>query len=209
MNTLSHPANKNIRPEETNDLGRALREPTLRQVDYPMGLRDASSALTYVDGAGNTYLKPVLDHDFDASIRLEETGLGQGRTVFGDQHRPIAIKYSAETDLVTMPAIFNASVEIEQGLGDIVEATVQAGLLLAAVKKNCGFVPSGVSLDDFAIDRSTGTAELLPPFSVDIDQTVESAFESLKIDAINRSAKQEQVGVLESTFAAAHRHLGW
>jgi len=194
-------------PVSTENIG-PEHEPILFEVDYPMKLRDDSLATTYVDPEGTTYLHPTIKHDYHASISLEEAGLSSGEVVTY-YHKPIAVKYSPDTDLVILSAIFNASVDLEHGSEDIVESLVHAGELLNAAKKQCGFVPRNLDMDNLAIDRSRGTAELLLPFNVDTVSSPQQAFGLLKEDAFKRIISQAHTPIITACFDMAVRRLGW
>lgn len=199
----SSPLDRNFQPDLLD-----MQISGLQRVNYPNGLRNDELAATFVDSEGNTYLQPFAEHDFGASVELEVNGLTSGE-VISDEDKPTAIKYPATTDLVTLPAILNASIGIEEGREDIAGVMLLTGKLLEMMKERCDFVPAKISLEALAVDRSSGSAEILAPFVVDTKRSAEAVLKSLMYDAVARSAKPQDATILEQCFTEALELLEW
>ncbi|MDB5181985.1 MAG: hypothetical protein JWP13_748, partial [Candidatus Saccharibacteria bacterium] len=107
-----------------------------------------------MDHEGATYLMPTTDYDFHISEALHETGLQDSEVVYDGHNTPVALKFPEEEDLVSLPAIINASMGVEDAVTDVEEAFGLFSNLVVRMKQTIGVVPEGMTIDALAVDRT-------------------------------------------------------
>jgi hypothetical protein len=169
---------------------------------YPTGLRYDGKAITYVDTRGGLLLVPSAQHDFAYSTRMRDAGLTAGE--IRELEAQKGIYYPQTADLIVFPAILNAAANAEQGYEDVLYTVNATGYLLNRLKKQFGDLPSISCLDDIAVDRSTGSIELLAPFEVDGNLQPGDVFHRLLQDGTARSRNVSEQEMVQRCFALAH-----
>jgi hypothetical protein len=148
-----------------------LAEMGLERVSYLAGLRTDLNAPTYIDKENRLYLRPLADHDYEASHHLKSAGLSIAEMVSipnpdnpSESLGPL-FRYGAEADFVTLSAVLNSSVDVPDALEDVLGCLVKVGEFMKTAKEICDFLPYYAPISSWAIDRNTGKVELLPPFN--------------------------------------------
>ncbi len=179
-------------------------------VSYPNALRKDKLAINYADHQGSIFLQPVVEHDFSASEKLKSNGLSWGQMVLSPEtHEPVMVKYAADIDIVSLPAIINASINTLQGWDDIIATLVLTGRLLEHSQRLCGFVPTNLNLDGVAINRSAAAAELLLPFNVSSESSPQDAFAPVVDDIMKRCVQPLHCSIMKNCIEGAITQLGW
>lgn len=166
------------------------------------------AAITLMDDAGTTYLLPTQDFDFHISEALHEKGLQDSEVVYDAHNVPVALKFPEDEDLVNMPAILNATVGVEDAVSDVEDAFVLFGDLVGRMKQELGVVPTAMTIDALAIDRTRNKAVLLPPFQVSETVNEMNALQGLYEHAMNRAYTQEEQQMIQHAWQAAGERVG-
>lgn len=160
------------------------------------------AATTLMDDAGATYLLPNGDYDFSISEELHDKGLQDGEVVYAEGHA-VALKFPAEEDLVSLPAVINASIGVEDAVTDVEQAIVLFADLATRMAREMGVVPSDMTIDAVAVDRTKNTAVLLPPFKVSHDTNVYAALEGLYRHAMERAHTFQEQQIIQKAWRSA------
>lgn len=175
------------------------REPVL--VRFPNALRNDGLANTYMGADGSSILVPNVPHDFDFTRRLAAAGLTKGTVAtLGEEQ---GVRYSADSDLVGLAAVMNAAIRVEDGRQDIVHTLELVGKLTLEMKRRLGALPLITTIEAVAVDRSTNTAELLPPYQVSAEIDPEAVFQNLQQDAYGRSRSPLEDEMIAQCFSVA------
>jgi hypothetical protein len=182
----------------------------LIEVTPPTALRSDLAATTLMDEEGSTYLMPYTDYDFHISEELHTRGLQDGEVVYDLHDHPVAIKYPAETDLVSLPAVINASVglEGEDAFADVEQTIILFADLVKKIKDAIGVAPEDVAIDALAVDRTKNVAVLLPPFKMSHEATVQTALESLYQHALSRAHTYDEQYLIQQAWQSARVKVG-
>lgn len=162
-----------------------------------------------MDEEGSTYLMPNTDYDFSISEELHQRGLQDGEVVNDAHGQPVAIRYSADADMVSLPAIINASVglEGEDAIADVEQAVVLFADLVAKIKDEMGVAPDDVAIDVLAVDRTKNAAVLLPPFRVAHESNTHTAIESLYQHALRRAHTYDEQHLIHQAWQSARQKV--
>jgi hypothetical protein len=182
----------------------------LIEVTPPTALRSDLAATTLMDEEGTTYLMPYSDYDFHISEELHARGLQDGEVVYDLHDHPVAIKYPTEADLVSLPAVINASVglEGEDAFADVEQSIILYADLVKKIKESMGTAPYDMAIDVLAVDRTKNVAVLLPPFKMSQDATVHTALESLYEHALSRAHTYEEQHLIQQAWQSAREKVG-
>lgn len=182
----------------------------LYEISYPGELRSDHASVSYTDSVGNTYLEPLFEHDYNYSRALVEHGLSAAEIVEKEGYISPLIKYDAETDLLPLASLLNSSLDHPEALPDVTTALGMVVLLLKRAGRQTGHLPASPILPMFAIDKSSGSAEMLAPFySTPVHaRTLTDALGDLRADIIERCDSDFQRGQIKECFDHAVNKVG-
>jgi hypothetical protein len=179
----------------------------LARVPFPNGLRADNQAATFIDNEFHLFLKPLGANDYNAYTTLKNAHLTKGQVVYNaETHDPELITYG-DADLVSLSAIFNASVTVPDAHEDMVDSLVKISNYIQKMYDSCGFVPVDVAVGGWAIDRETGDVELLPPFWPTTHSKPDEKYSELVVDLWENAQKYQsydQQQEIERVLQDAH-----
>lgn len=154
---------------------------TLKQVGIPFALRRDGLADTYL-GDGGLYLLPMSNHDYALTALLEAKNLSVAKLIGTDDGRQL-IHYGKNVELVSFSALLSSSIDEEEGQRQITDAIQRLTILLQSIVNLTGKLPQIDHTDDIAIDRWSGSIELIAPFTLSSDVTIPELIERLENSA--------------------------
>lgn len=170
------------------------------RVSFPGELRPDGLALTYMTPDQGVLLVPLGDHDFAASRLLHEMGLSAGSVEEKEGHD--AIYYPPALDLVTFSGVLNASAQVESGYRDIVQVLNAVNNIARLMKDRTGVLPDISDINGIAIDRTSGAAEFLAPFSVNQELSPEAMLRAIIEDAKRRCRTYNDIRLINNASRA-------
>lgn len=175
---------------------------SLEEQHYPNVLRTDGAASTYVDNAGNTFIEPLLDHDYAMTQLLVDEGLTSGRIVTVEGHQPL-IGFDHNTDLLPLTSVLNSSLSLENpgGIDDVEYAIYLIAKSLKVLNQKSQIVPADCNMAMWAIDRPNDRAELIPPYQASPSGgSPLVAIDQLKADVLGNNPSQELSNTVEDLF---------
>ena len=151
----------------------------LHKVGIPFALRHDSLADTYM-GEDGVYLLPMSSHDYAFTALLEAKNMAVGKLVGTNDGRQM-IFYGKNVELVSFSALLSSSLDEAEGQRQITDTIQKLIALLTQIKLTTGKLPEIDTTDDVAIDRFSGSIELIAPYILSDTTTVD--------DLVNRIEK--------------------
>lgn len=181
----------------------------LHELPYPSELRSDHASITYIDNVGNTYLEPISEHDYEFSRALTANNLSRARLVELPEQKGILLKYGPETDLLPLASLLNSSLDHDESLPDVTLALELVVLLLKRSKHLLDKLPELPIMSMFAIDKATGSAELLAPFRADTaGSSLAKSIDDFQKDLLAKCESRIEYDRLERCFRDAVDRVG-